>query len=86
MGCDLPVTASVRTRSRPISVSRAGPNDRRLVMTSVDAPAVTNLLHEFARRPSLRGGNPYRARAYARAAESLGVLTIPLDRLIREDR
>jgi|GraSoiStandDraft_4_1057263.scaffolds.fasta_scaffold670013_1 hypothetical protein len=28
--------------------------------------------------------NPYRAKAYRRAAESLGALTVPLDQLIRE--
>ena len=55
-------------------------------MASFDAPTVAHLLREFAQRASLRGGNPYRARAYARAAESLGTLTVPLDRLVREDR
>jgi DNA polymerase (family 10) len=34
----------------------------------------------------LRGGNPYRARAYSRAAESLATLTLPLEDLVRQDR
>ena len=39
----------------------------------LDASAVAILLHEFGQRTALRGGNPYRARAYSRAA--LGHLT-----------
>src|ERR1700720_2844623 len=39
----------------------------------LDASAVAKLLHEFGQRTALRGGNPYRARAYSRAA--LGRLT-----------
>jgi DNA polymerase (family 10) len=34
----------------------------------------------------LEGGNPYRARAYARAAENLSLSPEPLDRLINEGR
>lgn len=30
----------------------------------LDASAVAKLLHEFGQRTALRGGNPYRARAY----------------------
>jgi DNA polymerase (family X) len=55
-------------------------------MTSLDAPAVARLLQELAQRSVLRGGNPYRARAYARAAESLATLTVPLDQVVRDDR
>lgn len=55
-------------------------------MASLDAPAVAELLREFAQRAALRGGNPYRARAYARAADSLATLTEPLDQLVREGR
>jgi DNA polymerase (family 10) len=44
------------------------------------------LLREFGQRVALRGGNPYRAKAYARAAESLGTLTVPLTETIREGR
>ena len=46
-------------------------------MTSTyDAAAVAKLLYELGQRMSLRGGNPYRARAYMRAAESLMALTM----------
>ena len=34
----------------------------------------------------MRGGNPYRAKAYSRAADSLAALAIPLDVLIAEGR
>lgn len=34
----------------------------------------------------MRGGNPYRAKAYSRAADSLAALAVPLDELIAEDR
>jgi DNA polymerase (family 10) len=34
----------------------------------------------------LRGGNPYRAKAYSRAADSLAALVVPLDVLIAEGR
>jgi DNA polymerase (family X) len=55
-------------------------------MACLDAPAVAELLRELARRSALRGGNPYRARAYTRAAESLRALPVPLDQVIREGR
>jgi DNA polymerase (family 10) len=51
-----------------------------------DAAAVSALLREYGQRAALRGGNPYRAKAYVRAAESLGALTEPLDRVIAEGR
>jgi DNA polymerase (family 10) len=34
----------------------------------------------------VRGGNPYRAKAYTRAAENLSALTVPLDQVIRTGR
>ena len=34
----------------------------------------------------MRGGNPYRAKAYSRAADSLAALIDPLDVLIAKDR
>jgi DNA polymerase (family 10) len=43
-------------------------------------------LGEFGQRAALRGCNPYRDRAYARAAESLGTLTEPLAEVIHEER
>ena len=56
-------------------------------MTSTyDATAVAKLLYEFGQRMSLRGGNPYRARAYMRAAESLTALTMPIADIIAQGR
>ena len=44
------------------------------------------LLREYAQRKALRGGNPYRAKAYSRAADGLAALAEPLDELIRQER
>jgi DNA polymerase (family 10) len=55
-------------------------------MKPLDASAVAKLLVEFGRRTALRGGNPYRARAYTRAAESLLAVTAPLEDIVREGR
>jgi DNA polymerase (family 10) len=44
------------------------------------------LLREYAQRTALRGGNPYRARAYSRAADSLVAIAEPLNRLVEEAR
>src|SRR3954469_8864020 len=55
-------------------------------MPSLDARKVASLLREYAQRTALRGGNPYRAKAYSRAADSLAALAVPLDLLIAEDR
>jgi DNA polymerase (family 10) len=51
-------------------------------MATIDAPTIAQLLREFAGRASLRGGNPYRAKAYARAADSLAALVVPLGQVI----
>ena len=55
-------------------------------MPKADAHTVAKLLREYAKRTALRGGNPYRAKAYSRAADSLTALAEPLDKLIAEDR
>jgi DNA polymerase (family 10) len=55
-------------------------------MPALDVSEIAKLLVEFGQRNALRGGNPYRARAYRRAAESLVALTTPLARLIAQDR
>src|SRR6185437_5792944 len=47
---------------------------------------VAEMLREYGRRLSLAGGNPYRARAYMRAADSLAALGEPLEELIAGDR
>src|SRR3954452_18268017 len=55
-------------------------------MASLDTRGVASLLREYAQRTALRGGNPYRAKAYSRAADSLAALAVPLHVLIAEDR
>src|SRR6185436_15909394 len=55
-------------------------------MTTPDASSVAALLREFGQRSALRGGNPFRAKAYARAADSLLALSIPLEIVIAQDR
>jgi DNA polymerase (family X) len=47
---------------------------------------VARLLQEYAQRTALRGGNPYRAKADSRAADSLSALVVPLHVLIEQDR
>src|SRR5690242_2269268 len=55
-------------------------------MPKANARTVAKLLREYAQRTALRGGNPYRAKAYSRAADSLAALAEPLDKLIMEER
>jgi len=55
-------------------------------MPKADTHTVAKLLREYAQRTALRGGNPYRAKAYSRAADSLTALAEPLDKLIAEER
>ncbi len=55
-------------------------------MPKLNAPEVANLLRELGQRLELEGGNPYRARAYTRAAESLALSPVPLDQLVTEGR
>jgi DNA polymerase (family 10) len=55
-------------------------------MTPLDATQVAKLLAEYGRRTALAGGNPYRSKAYLRAADSLAALPEPLDRIVAEDR
>ena len=49
-------------------------------MATIDTPTIAQLLREFAGRASLRGGN--RAKAYARAADRLAALVVPLGQVI----
>jgi len=51
-------------------------------MANTDTQTVARLLREYAQRSSLRGANPYRSKAYFKAADSLGALSQPLDRII----
>jgi DNA polymerase (family X) len=55
-------------------------------MHALDTENVAKLLHELGLRTSLRGGSPYRARAYLRAAESLRASPIPIADLIAQKR
>jgi DNA polymerase (family 10) len=55
-------------------------------MTRLDASSVAALLREFGQRSALRGGNPFRANAYARAAGNLVALSLPLNQMIAQDR
>jgi DNA polymerase (family 10) len=55
-------------------------------MPRLTASEIAQLLRKIGDRVALKGGNPYRARAYHRAAENLVLSTIPLDQLIREER
>ena len=55
-------------------------------MPTLDTSEVARLLHEFGQRTALRGGNPYRARAYTRAAENLLAVPEPLEKLIAQNR
>src|SRR3954452_20210091 len=51
-------------------------------MTKLDTQSVAQLLREYAQRTALRGGNPYRAKAYFTAADSLAALSQPLGRIV----
>jgi hypothetical protein len=55
-------------------------------MDAPDASSVAALLREFGQRSALRGGNPFRTKAYARAADNLLALSLPLDEVIAQDR
>jgi hypothetical protein len=51
-------------------------------MSKSDTQTVARLLTEYAHRTALRGGNPYRSKAYLKAADSPITLSQPLDRII----
>ena len=55
-------------------------------MARLTAAEISKLLRELALRLELEGGNPYRARAYSRAADNLALSPVPLDQLIGEGR
>jgi DNA polymerase (family 10) len=55
-------------------------------MAKLGGLAVAKLLAEYGRRSALRGGNPYRARAYRQAAENILALTEPLENLVAGGR
>ena len=55
-------------------------------MPSPNASQIASLLREFGRRAMLYGGNPYRAKAYLRAADSVAMLTEPIGELIAKNK
>src|SRR5215212_1741463 len=55
-------------------------------MAKLDASGVAALLAEYGRRSALRGGNPYRSKAYIRAADNLAALAEPLAGIVDEGR
>ena len=55
-------------------------------MRTLGASEVAKLLHEFGQRTAFRGGNPYRARAYTRAAGNLLTLVEPLEDIVAQNR
>ena len=55
-------------------------------MSQLSASEISQLLREIGDHLAMKGGNPYRSRAYSRAADNLALSTIPLGQLIEEDR
>jgi DNA polymerase (family 10) len=55
-------------------------------MTGLDAYSVAALLREFGQRSALRGGNPFWAKAFVRAADNLLALSLPLGQVIAQGR
>jgi DNA polymerase (family 10) len=53
-------------------------------MAQRTAPEIADLLEEIGRRAAFEAGNPYKAKAYVRAAASLRRLMRPLNELIRD--
>src|SRR4029078_9815989 len=52
----------------------------------IDTAKSVELLTEYGRRTAMAGGNPYRVRAYIRAAGSLAAQTEPLGELTAQNR
>ena len=55
-------------------------------MARLNTSEVAELLAEFGRRTALLGGNPYRARAYTRAAENLLTVGESISQLVQKNR
>jgi|SRR5579883_91648 len=55
-------------------------------MARPDTASVARSLRELGQRLELEGGNPYRARAYSRAADNLSLSPLPLAQLVAEER
>ena len=55
-------------------------------MPDLTAAEISRLLREIGDHMVLQGGNPYRAKAYSRAADNLALSTISIAQLIAENR
>lgn len=55
-------------------------------MTGLDASSVAALLRGFGNRSALRGGNPFRAKAYAARRIIYPALSLPIETVIAQDR
>jgi DNA polymerase (family X) len=55
-------------------------------MPTLETSEIAKLLLEFGQRTAFRGGNPYRSRAYLRAAENLLAVPEPLETLVAQNR
>ncbi len=71
-------------KSETRSEGTTGQHERLPCMTKRSASEIADLLEEIGRRAAFEAGNPYKAKAYVRAAASLRRLVRPLDELIRE--
>jgi helix-hairpin-helix protein len=52
----------------------------------MDRLAIAQLLREIGHLLEIQGGNPFKARAYARGTRALEALTADLDRLVAQNR
>jgi hypothetical protein len=71
----------LRIRFRDALTARFCPIDE---MIPLDATAFVALLREFGWHSASRVTNPFRAKAYARAADNLLALSVPLDQAIAQ--
>src|ERR1700759_669467 len=79
--------AQARPAANCIEAARVDSRARVVTrMTALGASAVAARLRECGQRSALRGGNPFRAKAYGRAADNLLALSLPLDQIIAQDR
>jgi DNA polymerase (family 10) len=56
------------------------------LIVAIEVAEIAGLLRELSQRTASRGGSPYRAKSYARAADNLLALGVPINQLIAEDR
>src|SRR5438132_6226724 len=73
-------------RNEPAQTMFPLPMNRLPDSKELSASEVAGLLRELSRRSALAGGNPYRAGAYAKAAEVLATLAAPLKDILGTGR